>query len=189
MNNKMTAIASFTFFILTTISAEANNSSSKQQLTAEAQTIVKSFANTLKPTLKQAIQSSGLVHAIDVCATEAPKIAKTLSQKTQWDISRVSLKTRNANNATANNYEAKVLRQFAKHNSENTKSPLEHAEIINNEFRYMKAQLIEGVCLNCHGSTIAPEVEQALKKHYPNDNATGYKLGDVRGAFSLVKKL
>ena len=34
-----------------------------------------------------------------------------------------------------------------------------------------------------------PEVEEALKNHYPEDTATGYSLGQIRGAFSLSKKL
>ncbi|TPH13452.1 Tll0287-like domain-containing protein [Litorilituus lipolyticus] len=193
MKHSIQFLIPLTIFSLLPIYAHAHKPADEQQLTSEAKKIVKSFGGTLKPKLKQAIQSGGLVHAIDVCAIEAPKIAKKLSQKTQWDVSRVSLKTRNAKNATANNYEQKILQQFAQQkeqaNTKQTANSLEHAEIVNNEFRFMKAQLIEGVCLNCHGNTIAPEVKQALQKHYPNDMATGYSLGDVRGAFSLVKKL
>ena len=40
-------------------------------------------------------------------------------------------------------------------------------------------------CLACHGSKIAPEVSDKLKALYPKDQATGYKTGDIRGAFSI----
>ncbi len=66
---------------------------------------------------------------------------------------------------------------------------LASSAIIGNEFRFMKAQCVEGVCLHCYGKAITVEVENELKKHYSNDMATGYSLGEVRGTFSLVKQL
>jgi hypothetical protein len=40
------------------------------------------------------------------------------------------------------------------------------------------------MCLSCHGdlNTISPEVKEVLKKEYPQDRATGYKINDLRGA-------
>jgi len=45
------------------------------------------------------------------------------------------------------------------------------------------------VCLKCHGSTLAPGVDKVLSELYPQDKATGYKKGDIRGAFVAVRKL
>ena len=42
-------------------------------------------------------------------------------------------------------------------------------------------------CLACHGSDIAPAVSKKIATLYPNDQATDFKLGDIRGAF-VVKK-
>jgi len=42
-------------------------------------------------------------------------------------------------------------------------------------------------CLKCHGQNIAPEITAKLKENYPDDKATGFKLGDVRGAFSIIQ--
>ncbi len=162
----------------------------KSVLNVEAKNIIKTFAGSLKPKLKQAIQSGGLKHAINVCAKEAPEIASELSVKTGWDVKRVSLKARNSSNATPDNYEKKVLNDFNQRQTEGEKvTGLASSAIIGNEFRFMKAQGVEGVCLNCHGKEITAEVESELKKHYPSDMATGYSLGEVRGAFSLVKQL
>ena len=62
-------------------------------------------------------------------------------------------------------------------------------EVTDGRFRFMKAQAVEAVCLNCHAAEIEPEVEAALKQKYPNDKARGYSLGQIRGAFSLSREL
>ncbi|GGD52605.1 hypothetical protein GCM10011357_05560 [Lacimicrobium alkaliphilum] len=59
----------------------------------------------------------------------------------------------------------------------------------NNHFRYMQAIPVDGVCLACHGADIASSTKQMLVKYYPHDQATGYKAGELRGAFSLIKEL
>ena len=58
-------------------------------------------------------------------------------------------------------------------------------------YRYAKAIRIKPVCLSCHGSDadIKPSVKTVLAKNYPNDVATGYKLGELRGAVSIKQKL
>ena len=40
------------------------------------------------------------------------------------------------------------------------------------------------MCLTCHGpvEAIPPEVRAVLRKRYPSDQATGYSVGDLRGA-------
>ncbi|MCB1771478.1 MAG: DUF3365 domain-containing protein, partial [Candidatus Competibacteraceae bacterium] len=56
-------------------------------------------------------------------------------------------------------------------------------------FRYMKAIPTAGLCLNCHGEKIAPEVDAELKKLYPYDKARGFREGDLRGAFTIARPL
>jgi len=53
----------------------------------------------------------------------------------------------------------------------------------------MKAQSVEAICLNCHGKSVAPGVKNIITQLYPEDVAMGYSLGQIRGAFSLVKSL
>ena len=40
-------------------------------------------------------------------------------------------------------------------------------------------------CLQCHGKVddLAPEVRDVLAKNYPQDRATGFAAGDLRGWF------
>ena len=154
-------------------------------LTAEAAALVQRFAGQLKPQLKQAMQDGGPVHAVSVCAEAAPSIAKALREESGWQIKRVSLKARNPN-AVPDELERQVLEDFdARRAAGESPATLTFSAQANGEFRFMKAQPTEGLCLACHGSQVAPEVEAVLAKHYPADRARGYQAGDIRGAFSL----
>jgi len=177
---------SFLLIALTfsTTSLAADKAQEREKLVAEGKSLIKTFASKLKPKLKQTIQSEGPAAAIKVCSEFAPKIAKELSAESGWDIKRVSLKPRNKNSAVADNWEQSHLEAFDKGTDRN--AAILHDD---NQFRMMKAQRVEAVCLLCHGTSISDEVKSALEEYYPEDKATGYQLGDVRGAFSLSKKL
>jgi hypothetical protein len=53
--------------------------------------------------------------------------------------------------------------------------------------RYMRPLMVAPLCLNCHGpkETIKPEVRKVLSDRYPEDQATGFRDGDLRGAISV----
>lgn len=53
----------------------------------------------------------------------------------------------------------------------------------------MKAIPTAGLCLQCHGTAINPEVSAKLNELYPHDKAVGYREGDIRGAFLVTSKL
>lgn len=156
----------------------------------EAITIVKQFGGTLKPQLKKALAQGGVQQAIEVCSVQAPEIAKNLSMSTQWQVKRVSLKARNNHNATPNAWERSTLEEFGQRQQQGESAKtIAKAVVIGDEFRFMKAQGTAPLCLTCHGSKLTAETKAALKEFYPEDKATGYSLGEIRGAFSLTKKL
>ncbi len=162
----------------------------KKALTNEAKAIVKQFAGQLKPQLKQAIKSGGFEHAVQVCSVQAPKIAQQLSMQTGWSVKRISLKARNASAAEPNEFERGVLEKFNKRQQAGEPAAkIAYAKLSEGKYQFIKAQGVQGLCLNCHGQNITPEVKQVLNKYYPNDKATGYELGQIRGAFSLTKRL
>jgi hypothetical protein len=71
---------------------------------------------------------------------------------------------------------------------------LEHHEVVEQDgkkvFRWMKAIPTAKVCLNCHGGdTVAAPVEAKLKELYPTDQARGYSVGDIRGAFTITQPM
>lgn len=169
-------------------SAQADNNNEK--LKQEAISIVKKFGGTLKPRLENALKTGGPAHAIQVCSAQAPEIADQLRKETGWDIKRVSLKARNDSTAIPSAWEKNILKQFDQRQSKGESAEkMAYAEVVDGEFRFMKAQGTEPMCLTCHGETLSPDIEAALKEKYPLDKARGYSLGQIRGAFSLAKKL
>jgi hypothetical protein len=161
-----------------------------KQLLLDAKQLVGEFAANLKPQLKSAMQSGGAVNAVEVCASQAPLIAERLSNESGWQLKRVSLKARNQTSAIGDSWEKQVLQDFDLRAAKGEDiSKLVAVKQDANSFRFMKAQAVESLCLNCHGTEIKSEVLEVLNKHYPADMARGYRVGEVRGAFSLTKTL
>ncbi|WP_417347386.1 Tll0287-like domain-containing protein [Ferrimonas sp.] len=160
------------------------------EMRQEGLSLIKQFGSTLKPSLKAAMQSGGPVAAVEVCASQAPMIAAQLASQSGWQLSRVSLKPRNAKMAQADLWEAQVLAEFEQRLLAGAApKSLVTERHQPEEFRLMKGIVIEKVCLQCHGQQLAPEVQQAIAEHYPSDQATGYELGQLRGAFSVRRSL
>jgi hypothetical protein len=53
----------------------------------------------------------------------------------------------------------------------------------------MKAIPTGEVCQTCHGVEIAPPVSAKIRELYPQDQAIGFKTGDLRGAFTITQSL
>ncbi len=158
----------------------------------EARKVATSLPPKLLATLQAEIDKSGPEGAILVCKDMAPKIAGEISQQTGWKIKRVSLKARNDARATPDEWEKSALEDFDKRAAAGEPpAQLEKGEKIGNEYRYVKALPVQPLCLNCHGSVdqLSPAVQSALGKQYPNDRATGYSAGQIRGAISVRKPL
>jgi len=160
------------------------------QLRDSAKEIVGRFAGQLKPALQQAFREVGAAGAIEVCSTKAPAIATSLSGESGWTVRRVSLKPRNTQTATPNDWARGVLESFEQRREAGEPvAGLVHDDVVDGEYRFMKAQAVEPLCLTCHGTDIAPDVARRLERFYPDDRATGYSLGDVRGAFYPTKSI
>lgn len=168
--------------------AEAMVSSQNAQ---EARSLVKAFGSDLKHVLKSSMKSEGPIKALEVCNIQAGPIAEKNSTLSGWDIGRTSLKVRNESNAP-DEWERNVLHQFEKRKAagENLKT-MEYSETVKegdkSVYRYMKPIPTAGLCVKCHGVNLGDEVSKKVKLLYPNDQATGFNVGDIRGAFTLQK--
>ncbi len=152
---------------------------------------IKSFAGALQGQLMSAMVDGGPAAAIEACNIAAPGIAATASDAQGWRIRRTSLKLRNPDNAP-DAWELSVLREFkARKAAGEDPATLDHAAFVVSEgkrtFRYMKIIGTQPVCILCHGTAIAPEVAARLDALYPDDRARGFKVGDIRGAFSIIQ--
>lgn len=166
--------------------AEPANTPLQQQ----AEELAQQFVGLLKPQLKQAMAEGGPSQAIAVCADLAPGIADALSATSGWTVKRVSLNARNSSRALPDSWEEGVLQEFDRRQRAGEEAAsLSFAQGIAGQYRYMQAQAVEPLCLSCHGEALAPTTALTLQEYYPNDTATGYSLGQVRGAISLSKSL
>lgn len=177
---------------LGTMPVQAENTD-QQQFEKQAQAAIKELASSLKTSLMSAMQSGGPAEAVSVCHLIAPSLAAEISKKYGMDIRRTSLKVRNPANE-ADEWETDVLQRFETRLSGGEAiQKLTFSEKVESEntrhWRMMKAIPTDKVCLSCHGSKIADPVQIVLDKHYPDDLATGFKLGDIRGAFTVKKEI
>jgi hypothetical protein len=143
--------------------------------------------------LSDEIASHGPAAAMSVCKEKAPQMAKAASEKTGWAIRRVSLRNRNPK-AQTDAWERSVLEEFDRRAAAGeAPATLEKYAMVeeagHKEFRYMKALPVQPICLACHGASdsLAPEVSERLHTLYPDDKATGYALGQIRGAMTIRK--
>jgi hypothetical protein len=153
----------------------------------------KEFMQTLKQELMSGMQEGGPVNAISVCNLSAPAIANTYSARNGWDVGRTSLRLRNPDNAP-DAWERSVLESFEQRKQAGeSPAKMEYHEVIRqdgiSELRYMKAIPTAQLCLACHGEQVDSTVRERLEKLYPDDQALGYKVGDIRGAFSISQPL
>lgn len=161
--------------------------------TNQARSSAMALGKSLQTELMAATQEGGPLAAISVCNTRAMPIAKQISQEQGWEVGRTSTKIRNPHNQ-ADTWELEQLNHFA----ERAKSgePLDSMEVMatiqqdgKTMQRYMKAIGVQPGCLACHGNDIAPEVKAKLSQLYPTDQATGYQVGQLRGAFTLQREV
>lgn len=157
---------------------------------AQSRSLAQQLGAELKGELGRAMTDKGPVAAIGVCKDRAPEIAGRLSRQSGAQVSRTALRVRNPANAP-DDLQRALLEQFsAELASGKFAGPLEAAFEINRggqvERRYMRAIPMEGLCVTCHGKALAPEIAAAIAAQYPDDQATGFEPGQLRGAFSVT---
>jgi hypothetical protein len=157
---------------------------------AQARAAVKSLGEGLKSQLMAAIEAGGPVSAISVCRSIAPELAAQTSQAAGLTVGRTALRVRNPTNAP-DEWERATLADFANEIAAGADpQTLERAEAVTDAsgaatFRYMKAIPMGGEpCLTCHGAP-EPALKAEIARLYPQDQATGFKPGELRGAFTI----
>ena len=189
INTSMLTCCLFAYQVLASGTVKAPQDSHKfnqAELDKEAKKLTQAFAIELKTTLMAAVAKGGLTAGVEVCKDKAPEIGAKYSTH-GWQIGRTSLKTRNAQNSP-NIDEIAILQDFAKRlaSGEPAKTvSYSNFNAQNGEYQFMKAIPTGQVCLACHGENISDELQAKIKAHYPQDSATGFKLGELRGAFNV----
>lgn len=195
MNKMKYLIALLIVSALIFVSCKQEVKFDEKKYSEEFRGYAKEYLLGLKSVLMKNMHEGGPIKAVTVCADTASDLTKLYAETMNLEIKRVSFKNRNENNQP-DNFEKESLKKFEELFAVNKINA--ETEIIKKvnvdgkeSIRYVKPILVEAPCLNCHGSAneIIPEVKELIQKKYSNDKATGYKIGDLRGAISITKKL
>jgi hypothetical protein len=177
----------------TTSTTSGGSAAASAPWVADARQVASALPPKLMSVLLPSIEKDGAAGAVQTCNVEAPKLGKQASDASGWSVRRVSLRNRNPK-AVPDDWERAVLADFDRRAAAGEKpQTLERADEVmvdgKRTLRYMKALPVADMCLACHGAPagLAPGVGDKLKALYPDDRATGYKVGDIRGAVTLRK--
>ncbi len=134
------------------------------------------LAGRLVGELTAALEAEGAAHAIRVCSERAPRIAAEVAEATGVEVGRTSWKLRNAA-STPPAWAAQAL-----------EARPEAPVLLAGEDGAFGALLpirLGGLCVTCHGpaDALAEDVSGRLAELYPDDQATGFAEGDLRGWF------
>ncbi len=126
--------------------------------------------------LKTVLKNKGPAQAIGFCQKEAPIIAQKVAKSHGLKIGRTSFKLRNPQNQPP---------QWAKDLVKQRSKKIVFLSHTDGRFAAFLPIVLKKRCLTCHGQKdqIPNEVLRALAKRYPNDAATGFSEGDLRGWF------
>ncbi len=144
------------------------------------------LAEILKQLLAEELKKGGFEGAVAACSESAQAVTEEYAREIGLEMRRVSLQYRNRKDQP-DEWESARLRAWASA----TTPPKEVFETVTENgkpfLRYLKPIVIQPMCLSCHGAPqqIPPAVQAVLNERYPRDKATGYKTGDLRGAFSV----
>lgn len=142
------------------------------------------LGTSVKGKLVAALGEGGPTKAIEVCSKEAQDIAKNVGKETGARLGRSSSKLRNPADAPP----PWVAEWLTAQGSRKAEGLAPVATVVDTPSgrvaRFLKPIEIEAPCLLCHGdpASILPEVKATLAAKYPSDQATGYAVGDLRGA-------
>lgn len=134
------------------------------------------LASEMMGELMAALDSDDPTAGITVCGAKAPAIAAQISTDYGVKIGRTSHKLRNPANAAP---------QWAKQIVADQVGQPTYLAGPQGEFGALLPIRLKAECQMCHGSPgeIDESIQIALAEHYPEDQATGFVEGDLRGWF------
>jgi len=160
----------------------------EQVLRERGKAIVKQAGALLSSNLLGAIQARGITNALAYCSVQALPLTDSVGSNTQVTLRRVSHKARNPQDR-ADPFELEVLRRFQSElKPQQPPGPFLTSNRADTVTFFSPILINDALCLNCHGqpgTDIVPENLAFIRSLYPQDGATGFKLGDLRGAWRV----
>ncbi len=140
------------------------------------------LAQGLSARLSEAMAEGGPAHAVDFCSIEAIPLTRAIEAELDSgiELKRTSLRWRNPDNAP-DRWEEAILRQMDDEDvPEALTGPGPDGTV-----RYYRPLRTGTQCLACHGVNLDPDAARLIEEAYPDDRATGYGEGDLRGVIRV----
>ena len=135
------------------------------------------YKKALMTALKEGM-AGGTANAVQVCRVEAPELAGRYSTPT-IRLGRSSHRLRNPDNAPPDWLESVLTRYL---DNPDAREPVS-VDLGGGASGYAEPIVTQPLCLACHGPAPAPELAAEISRLYPDDRATGFEVGDLRGVF------
>jgi hypothetical protein len=175
--------------LLLTTAASYESFAGEIDWSARSRVLADRLTTELKTELTAAMQQGGPAQAIDVCRQRAPEIAARLSSESGAEVGRTALRVRNQANRPDELEQAMLHKLAEKLRPDTTGAPpealLEVRTAQGVERIYLRAIPMQPPCLVCHGKALSPALADAIRADYPDDQATGFDVGELRGAVTV----
>jgi hypothetical protein len=137
--------------------------------------------------LTAAVEARGPAGAIDFCSREALTLTTVIQDSIGGvDLKRTTLRPRNPANAP-DPLERVVLEDLHARAARGETLPDHVLQHVDGVTRFYRPLRMQPLCLRCHGpgDQLDPAVIAVLLERYPDDLATGYRDGELRGVIRV----
>lgn len=144
--------------------------------------------SALNAVLTQQVKAVGPDGAVRFCNERALPLTDSVAKQHGIVIQRLAYRNRNPLNAASNDEHTILVgwEEAVKKNQELKPKIVQNGDQID---WYGAITIAHPRCLDCHGllqeGDILNATLQQIKKHYPNDKAVNFELGDVRGMWKI----
>lgn len=138
----------------------------------------------LRARLQEVMKAEGPAAAARVCADEGLGLTALVGGEHGASVGRASIRLRNPA-ATPPAWVGEWLLAQGVRSADGVTGVAQVVDADGHRVaRVIRPIAVEEPCLACHGApdALAPGVREVLAERYPQDNATGYAVGDLRGA-------
>lgn len=143
----------------------------------------------LSEELAKALADGSPSHALPFCHVNVPKIMAEVSEQQVASVQRLTHKPRNPKNRVSE-AEQKIIDGFATaRTAGETPKPVLLTDPAGRKVFYSPIYVTMATCLQCHGEP-GKDISEAnlklIRSLFPEDLATGFKLGDLRGMWKIT---
>lgn len=148
---------------------------------ARADAAIAALQKRLASRLLEELEKGGPVKALAVCRDEAQAMTAAVMKEQSIAVGRTSHRIRNPRNAAPAWAEAHVAAGAGKRADEAGGIAVDLGDRVG----VLRPIPTGAMCVTCHGAAEAfpPDLARALRDGYPQDRATGFAEGDLRGFF------